>query len=201
MKYHHGNLKKVLLDCACDTCEKEGAEALSLRGLAKKANVSQTAPYRHFATKQELLACIAEEGFKNLTKQLNKILNHSYALERDRHIDAGKAYINFGLNNLNTYNLMFSDSIKDFSEFEGLHIAAEDCFQCVKKTAKKVFNLSDEEAELKAMQMWSMCHGLVMIMNKRKAALMKARIQDSTALKVMDKVAKNLDEFLAKFLE
>ena len=75
MKYHHGNLKQVLLDCACETCETEGADALSLRGLAKKANVSQTAPYRHFATKQELLACIAEEGFKNLTKDLLKILD------------------------------------------------------------------------------------------------------------------------------
>ncbi|MGA1761937.1 MAG: TetR/AcrR family transcriptional regulator [Gammaproteobacteria bacterium] len=201
MKYHHGNLKKVLLKCACETCETEGAEALSLRGLAKKANVSQTAPYRHFATKQELLACIAEEGFKNLNKQLTKILNDSYSSERDRHIAAGRAYIDFGLNNLNTYNLMFSDSIRDFSMFSGLHVASEDCFQTLKKIIKRVFNLPDEEAELKGMQLWSMGHGLVMILNKRKKAPTQARAQDSTALKLMDKVSANLDKFLEKFLD
>ena len=165
MKYHHGNLKQVLLDCACETCENEGADALSLRGLAKKANVSQTAPYRHFATKQELLACIAEEGFKNLTKDLLKILDGEFNSERERHIASGRTYIEFGLNNLNTYNLMFSDSIKDFSEFSGLEEAAETCFQTLKQIITKVFNLNDEQTELKGMQQWAMSHGLVMILH------------------------------------
>ena len=202
MKYHHGNLKQVLLDCACETCENEGADALSLRGLAKKANVSQTAPYRHFATKQELLACIAEEGFKNLTMDLLKILDGEFNSERERHIASGRTYIEFGLNNLNTYNLMFSDNIKDFSEFSGLEEAAETCFQTLKQIITKVFNLNDEQTELKGMQMWAMSHGLVMILHKRKSIPDKARESgSSTAIKVMDRVNEDLDAFLGSFLD
>ena len=202
MKYHHGNLKQVLLDCACETCENEGADALSLRGLAKKAKVSQTAPYRHFATKQELLACIAEEGFKNLNKDLLKILDGEFNSERERHIASGRTYIEFGLNNLNTYNLMFSDSIKDFSEFSGLEEAAETCFQTLKQIITKVFNLNDEQTELKGMQMWAMSHGLVMILHKRKSIPDKARESgSSTAIKVMDRVNEDLDAFLGSFLD
>jgi len=202
MKYHHGNLKQVLLDCACETCENEGADALSLRGLAKKAKVSQTAPYRHFATKQELLACIAEEGFKNLTKDLLKVLDGEFNSERERHIASGRTYIEFGLNNLNTYNLMFSDSIKDFSEFSGLEEAAETCFQTLKKIIARAFNLTEEQTELKGMQQWAMAHGLVMILNKRKSIPDKARESgSSTAIKVMDKINEDLDAFLGSFLD
>ena len=52
--YHHGNLKQELIDCACKMCERDGYTKLSIRSLAKESNVSQTAPYRHFKTKEDL---------------------------------------------------------------------------------------------------------------------------------------------------
>ena len=61
--YHHGNLKQELIDCACKMCERDGYTKLSIRSLAKESNVSQTAPYRHFKTKEDLYAEIAKEGF------------------------------------------------------------------------------------------------------------------------------------------
>ena len=59
--YHHGNLKKELLDCALKMCERDGYTKLSIRSLAKESNVSQTAPYRHFKTKEDLYAEVAIE--------------------------------------------------------------------------------------------------------------------------------------------
>ena len=64
--YHHGNLKQELIDCACKMCERDGYTKLSIRSLAKESNVSQTAPYRHFKTKEDLYAEIAKEGFNKL---------------------------------------------------------------------------------------------------------------------------------------
>ena len=55
MKYHHGNLREELIRCASNLCHQYGYEKLSLRSIAKEANVSQTAPYRHFETKVSLL--------------------------------------------------------------------------------------------------------------------------------------------------
>ena len=63
--YHHGNLKQELIDCASKMCERDGYTKLSIRSLAKESNVSQTAPYRHFKTKEDLYAEIATEGFNN----------------------------------------------------------------------------------------------------------------------------------------
>ena len=54
MKYHHGNLKENLIQQAVLACEESGWENISLRNLAKQLNVSQTAPYRHFETKEDL---------------------------------------------------------------------------------------------------------------------------------------------------
>ena len=68
--YHHGNLKKELVRCACKMCERDGYTKLSIRSLAKESNVSQTAPYRHFKTKEDLYAAIAKEGFEKLNKKI-----------------------------------------------------------------------------------------------------------------------------------
>ena len=48
MAYHRENLKQKLIDEAYKAIKKDGVDTISLRKLAKKAKVSQTAPYRHF---------------------------------------------------------------------------------------------------------------------------------------------------------
>ena len=63
MKYHHGNLKEELITSACKICEISGHDHMSLRSIAKEASVSQTAPYRHFKTKECLLAEVSRRGF------------------------------------------------------------------------------------------------------------------------------------------
>ena len=70
--YHHGNLKTELLSCAYKMCERDGYTKLSIRSLAKESNVSQTAPYRHFKTKEDLYAEVAAEGFNRLYKAMSK---------------------------------------------------------------------------------------------------------------------------------
>ena len=54
-------------------CERDGYTKLSIRSLAKESNVSQTAPYRHFKTKEDLYAEIAKEGFNKLYKTISKV--------------------------------------------------------------------------------------------------------------------------------
>src|SRR5689334_3072606 len=64
--YHHGDLRSALVVAAAALLERDGAEALSFRGVARAAGVSQAAPYNHFAGREELLATIAEQGFCTL---------------------------------------------------------------------------------------------------------------------------------------
>src|SRR5262245_24899834 len=59
--YHHGDLRQALLDAAYAQVDAEGADSLSLAGLAKSLGVSQPAPYRHFADRGALLAAVATQ--------------------------------------------------------------------------------------------------------------------------------------------
>jgi AcrR family transcriptional regulator len=47
-------------------------EDLSLRAVARRVGVSPAAPYAHFKDKGALLAAVAEEGFRTLTKALRR---------------------------------------------------------------------------------------------------------------------------------
>ena len=55
-RYHHGDLARALIDAAAAMLAEDGARAVSLRAVARRAGVSQTAPYRHFSDKGALLA-------------------------------------------------------------------------------------------------------------------------------------------------
>jgi len=67
-RYHHGDLRRALLDAALELLAREGASALTLREVARRAGVTHAAPYRHFTDKQALLAAVAEEGFTGRTR-------------------------------------------------------------------------------------------------------------------------------------
>jgi AcrR family transcriptional regulator len=68
--YHHGDLAAALVQAGLTLVEEEGIEAVSLRAVARRAAVSHSAPYHHFATKAELLAAIAAAGFDRMVGTL-----------------------------------------------------------------------------------------------------------------------------------
>ena len=65
-QYHHGDLRRALIDQALRTIDKEGVEGLTLRAVGEALGVSRTALYRHFSGKQALVAGVAREGFRTL---------------------------------------------------------------------------------------------------------------------------------------
>lgn len=65
-RYHHGDLKRTLLNVASQTLEKNEIGDLSLRQIAKLAGVSHTAPYKHFKDKSDLLNSIVAYEFKKI---------------------------------------------------------------------------------------------------------------------------------------
>ena len=66
--YHHGDLRRALLDEAVRTIQTHGVEHLTLRTVGERLGVSRSALYRHFADKQSLLATVGKEGFRALYK-------------------------------------------------------------------------------------------------------------------------------------
>ena len=59
--YHHGDLRRAVVQEALDIARSGGADAISMRELGRRLGVSPSAIYRHFADRDALLAAVAHE--------------------------------------------------------------------------------------------------------------------------------------------
>jgi AcrR family transcriptional regulator len=123
--YHHGDLRAALLDAALETIARDGVTALSLRALARKAGVSPMAPYHHFADRAELLAAVAESGFRRLYAEKLAALAASDGSAEETLVAGTRAYVVFILDNPALYRLMKSADLADRSPYPDLRQAAE----------------------------------------------------------------------------
>ena len=162
--YHHGNLKEELIACACILCERDGYTKLSIRSLAKESGVSQTAPYRHFETKEALYASVATNGFKKLSKAC--YIDTKKNVSKKQLVEIGCKYIKFGLENANTYDLMFGTAVGNFADYSELLEAANKTYDNMRSSFSKLANDSDDIIAFKCLTLWSMVHGLVGIIRK-----------------------------------
>ena len=105
--YHHGNLRAALLGEAERTLRDRGIDALSLRDLARQAEVSHAAPRRHFADRQALLDALAEAGFARLADEVRAAIDGAGEDYQARLRAAATAYIRFATRDPALLELMF----------------------------------------------------------------------------------------------
>src|SRR4249919_3435947 len=104
--YHHGDLRRVIVQAALEILGETQSLEFSLRELARRAGVSHNAPYKHFADKRELLAAVSAAGFESLTKRMERdIAGRGNA--REQLFAMLRAYIYHGVENPALYSLMF----------------------------------------------------------------------------------------------
>ena len=105
--YHHGGLRRALIEAAVKAIARRGIDALNLRELAARAGVTPGAPYHHFANRKALLRGIAEEGFDLLEMKLIAA-QHQAADEAGARLEAlGLAYARFAIANPGYFRAMF----------------------------------------------------------------------------------------------
>jgi AcrR family transcriptional regulator len=103
--YHHGDLPSALIAAARALLAEGGTEALSLRGVARRAGVSAMAPYRHFPDKEALLAAVAADGFQDLAAVLEAA--DQSAPPDQALLEQGVAYVCFACTHPALFRLMF----------------------------------------------------------------------------------------------
>ena len=197
MKYHHGNLKENLIQQAVLACEESGWENISLRNLAKQLNVSQTAPYRHFETKEDLLAEVAAKGFEKMNADMNKTSNF---------LASGLAYCDFALKYQNTYDLMTGNSLGSFTQYPALLDQAQSAFVTLENNLEAHLlnlghsDLPKEIIEEKALSVWAFMHGIVGILRKTETASENAPASEGP-MKIMNNLANNWDKYIEKSID
>jgi AcrR family transcriptional regulator len=152
--YHHGSLKAALLDAADTMLDEADAGAISLREVARRAGVSPTATYRHFADKEALLAALATRAFE----AFGTALMDAAAQANDPLAAMGQAYVRFALARPGRFRLMFGPLIGDRSRYPELKQAAGAAFDHMRRLAQVRFAPQADEAA--ALRSWAMVHGL-----------------------------------------
>lgn len=109
----HNTVREACLSAAMRTIENEGIEALSLRKIARSLGVSHQAPYKHFASREHLLAEVVADAFASFADFLDQRVNASQV--EDKLLAMGLAYIEFALSFPHKYRLMFSTTLPDAS--------------------------------------------------------------------------------------
>jgi AcrR family transcriptional regulator len=99
MPYHHGDLRRAILDAAIESISARGSAGLSLREVSRRAGVSHAAPIHHFGDKAGVLTALAAEGYDLLADAL--------AAAGDEFVEAGVAYVRFAVTYRAHFEVMF----------------------------------------------------------------------------------------------
>ena len=161
--YHHGNLRQALLDQALKALRQQGAETISLRGLASALGVSQAAPYRHFAGKDSLLAELATEGFRGLLLSMTegREVRKLTPLQELHALAVG--YVAFAVRYPERYRLMFGAYRIPNEQNSNLVEAGDACYHELQSTIRRGLDSKDlkqKPVEVLTIAAWSMVHGL-----------------------------------------
>jgi AcrR family transcriptional regulator len=150
------------LDAATALISERGPHDFSLREVARRARVSEAAPYWHFASKEALLAAVAEQGFVGLTAAMDDARGRSKGPRR-RLRELGVAYVRFALAHPSHVRIMFGSEIPDKTAHPALHEAAERAFNlllgAIVDAQRAGYVRSGNPWDL-AVSAWAMVHGL-----------------------------------------
>ena len=165
LAYHHGDLKRALLDEAAKLLRNQGEDALSMRKLASTIGVSRTASYHHFADKNALLCGIAEEGFRLFEEQVSRGATRDDEFGREAQLDYVRRYIGFASDNPEYYDLMFGGRIwKSRAATKALNEVTKSCFQIhvdrIRRWQSQGLVAEEVNAVHHSQVAWSVMHGL-----------------------------------------
>lgn len=171
--YHHGDLKAALIAAARALIGEKGPGGFTMAEAARRAKVSPSAPYRHYADRDALLAELALEGFQAFAARLE----HARADPRLTPLQAldavGRAYLAFAEEDPAAFAAMFETGL-DYGAAPGLRIAAERGFSALHDAVKAVLATAPAAARsapslMVAHHIWAMSHG-VATLNRRRTA-------------------------------
>lgn len=163
-QYHHGDLRRALVQEAVRTIATDGVEGLTLRAVGERLGVSRTALYRHFADKSSLLAAVGLEGFRAFQEAMQTAAAQPSLSEGFRAM--GRAYVDFARAHPAHYRVMFGGFLEGCKSEPGLADQANASFQVLVESLRaqqRAGLLRGDDPEQMARFVWSVVHGIAML--------------------------------------
>lgn len=119
--YHHGDLRRALVEEALRLAEEGGPEMVTVREVARRVGVSSGAPFRHFPDRTTLLTAVAEEAMRRFRQEILGALEAASGkgpLDRLRAI--GSAYLRWAVRHPTYFEVLSSRRLIDYEGSAGL---------------------------------------------------------------------------------
>ena len=158
--YHHGNLREELLRCAFKMLESEGADAITIRAVARAAGVAHSAPVNHFPSKQALLTSLAASIFHALAEEVTNALEAGTMKYPDLIRTFANTVAQFALAHPNRYRLLWRRDLLDDHDSE-LSAAMDRIYGLLIEKLGQDKRVRKTSVETRAIALWSMVHGYV----------------------------------------
>jgi len=178
--YHHGDLRRAIIDATKQIAEESGAEAFTLREAARRAGVNHRAAYRHFQDKSDVLAAVAEEGFTMLHERITATLAAvPGAAAEARLLAIARSYVEFASENRGTYRVMSGPRLN----VEGDHPTLEAAITKNLTLVRREIEAGIERGKLRkidafdaTLALWSAVHGLSTLVITRRVQVRPALV-------------------------
>ena len=159
-RYHHGDLRTALVAEGLKLVESAGAEAISLREVARAVGVSATSVYRHFPDKRALMTARAQEGVRRLDEaQRAAAAGAGAGGGTDAFSAVGCAYVRFALANPGLFRLTFT--------YPGIDVGdptSDAAASLLHDHALALAHGDERQARIVALRAWALVHGLALLM-------------------------------------
>jgi AcrR family transcriptional regulator len=152
--YHHGDLRRALLDQAASVIEGSGIARLSLRDLARRVGVSHAAPAHHFHDKTGLLTALAVEGFQLLEEESTTAYQESGSF-----LEVGVAYVRFAVEHPAHFEVMFQPGLLNNNDID-LLAARQAARARLYPPAARLAGEGPTGSISAGLAAWSLVHGL-----------------------------------------
>jgi AcrR family transcriptional regulator len=171
--YHHGDLRRALVDQATKLVNAHGHPAITVREVARKIGVTHTAAHYHFRTREALLAAVATRGFEQMTAALESAVQGA-ADARSRLGHLGEAYVRHALEHGRMYLLMFSAETAARETYPELSAASDRMFALLAdaiRDGQETGLVRGGPAVDAALVAWAAAHGFASLALERRLML------------------------------
>lgn len=172
-------VRERILDSALDILAKNGFENLSMGRLGSRMNMTAANLYNYFGNKDEVLIAIHKKTFEMLHNAIRTAVKKADTpLERIKAL--AHAYVEFGINNINIYDIMFNRPIRQYSDYIGTPqeaISFDEYNNSIKTLAYAVMvfrdyvetrpDLAGADPKLVTIRHLSALHGIISLHNSR----------------------------------
>ncbi len=179
--YHHGDLRNALIEGALLLLAEKSSSTLTLREVSRQAGVNHRAAYRHFSDKMELLAAVAEAGYKTLMDAMRVALESELRSTTPERIMAlSAAYVTFAIDHTAQYRIMFGRRLNEdgrFSELEGRAAEAFALWAGEVTMGQVRRQLSQRALRETVFALWSFLHGFASLVVTRRLKLRRSMVR------------------------